>query len=304
MTDILLTGKDGQVGWEVKRQAPIAGLSVAAMGRQSLDIADRAAVIHAVRTARPRLVVNAAAYTAVDQAEQEVTTAYAVNRDGPGHLAEACSTAGIPLIHISTDYVFDGRKADGGVPVAYTEDDPVAPLGVYGASKEAGEVAIRAAMPQHVILRTAWVYGVHGKNFVKTMLRLGRERPEIRVVDDQHGCPTFARDVAEVILALSKRMIDGAFPERGYGTYHVAGSGSTTWCGFARKVFTLVAKSVPAMPTVTAITTAEFPTAAPRPTNSMLDCGRLSAVHGLSTRPWDEALSDMLDELVEQEGVR
>lgn len=293
MGHILLTGADGQLGWEVARRAAAAGIACHGAGRATLDITNRDAIRRLVRNARPSVIVNAAAYTAVDKAEADAEAAYAVNRDGPAHLAEACADAGIPLIHVSTDYVFDGSK-----PTPYREDDPVAPLGVYGASKLAGEEAIRRRCPQHIILRTAWVYGIHGHNFVKTMLRLGHEHDQLRVVDDQRGCPTFAGDLADTILALASRLDGGAagpMPVDGFGTFHAAGQGTTSWCGFARRIVALAGPRLTRRPLVQAIATADFPTPARRPANSMLDCDRLARVHGLRLRPWDAALPEMLD---------
>lgn len=289
---VLVVGANGQLGVALQRRARRGGQPCLALGRDALDITDREAVLDAVHQAAPSVVVNAAAYTAVDRAEEEPEAAYAVNRDGPGHLAEACGRADIPLIHVSTDYVYDGTKTG-----AWVEADPVAPLGVYGASKLAGEERVREALPAHVILRTAWVYGVDGHNFVKTMLRLGAERDALKVVDDQHGSPTFADDLADAIFTLSNRLAKGRFPDNGYGTFHCAGEGAVTWCGFARKIFELSAPWPGRRPEVTAITTAEWPTPAKRPANSVLDCGRLAATHDIHLRPWADALAEMLEEV-------
>ena len=286
--DILLTGARGQLGSELFRRA--AGLSVHAVDRDGLDISDRASVMQAVERLTPKAVINAAAYTAVDKAEGDVDAAYAVNRGGPAHLAEVCAAQGIPMIHVSTDYVFDGSRSG-----AYREDDAVAPLGVYGESKLAGEDAVRGTLSRHVILRTAWVYGIDGHNFVKTMLRVGAERDALKVIDDQHGCPTFAGDLAEVGLIIARQMIDGTVPAGGFGTFHCTGRGTTTWCGFARKIFDLAGPRLPKVPTVEAITTAEYPTPAKRPANSVLDCSRLEQVYGIRLRPWEAALAEMLD---------
>lgn len=289
ITDILLTGAHGQVGWEIARRVAAAQLSIRALGRDDLNIADSAAVHRAVTSIAPRVVINAAAYTAVDKAESEVDLAFAINRDGPGHLAGACAARQIPLIHISTDYVFNGKKHD-----AYVEIDPTDPLGVYGESKLAGESAVRALLDRHVIVRTSWVYGVHGHNFVKTMLRLGRERDLLRVVDDQRGCPTFAADLAEALLTIAKRVLMEAPPQEAYGTFHCAGSGVVTWCGFARRIFEIAAPTLGRSPQVEAITTVDYPTPAARPANSELNCEKLAHIHGIKMRPWDDALREML----------
>ncbi|MCB2106682.1 MAG: dTDP-4-dehydrorhamnose reductase [Rhodobacteraceae bacterium] len=294
--EILLTGANGQVGWEVERRAATHGVKVRALARNELDISDRAAVKHTIAEHAPKVVINAAAYTAVDKAESEKDLAFAVNRDGAAHVAEACAASGASLIHFSTDYVFDGAKSG-----PYVETDPVNPVSVYGASKLAGEDAIRTAAPRHIILRTAWVYGVHGHNFVKTMLRLGRERPELRVVDDQRGCPTFAGDLADAALALARRALAGSMTEGGYGTFHCVGSGEVTWCGFTRKIIGLAGTRLGQTPKITAITTADYPTPARRPANSVLDSTKLARVHGLTLRPWPEALAEMLDTVLDGE---
>ncbi len=295
--DILLTGAQGQLGWELQRRALAAGLTVDASDREDLDITDAGSVRARLAAVRPALVVNAAAYTAVDKAESDREAAFAVNRDGPANLARACAEHGIPLIHVSTDYVFDGSR-----PGAYGEDDPVAPLGVYGSSKFAGEEAVRAACPQHVILRTAWVYGVHGHNFVKTMLRLGRERDSLRVVDDQHGCPTFAGDLADAVLEIAARLRTGDVPAEGWGTFHCTGSGHTSWCGFAREIFGQVASRGDRVPEVQGIASSDYPTPARRPANSVLDCSRLAHVYGIRLRDWRPALAEMLDATLAQNG--
>ena len=289
--DVFVTGAGGQVAWELERRAAAAKLSIKALGIEQLDIADAKAVHAAVTAAAPKVIINAAAYTAVDKAESEKGLAFAVNRDGPAHLAAACSTRVIPLVHISTDYVFDGQS---GRP--YFEDDATRPLGVYGESKLAGEAAVRAFLDRHVIIRTAWVYGVHGHNFVKTMLRLGAERDFLRVVADQRGAPTFAGDLAETLLTLSCRLLNEVPPGEAYGTFHYTGGGSVTWHGFAEKIFDLAAPKLGRRPKVDAITTAEYPTPAKRPANSVLDCSKIARVHGIMQRPWEAALQEMLAE--------
>ena len=259
--------------------------------RAQLNVTNREQVFQNVASTAPKVVINAAAYTAVDKAESEKEKAFAVNRDGPTYLAEACSLHDVPLIHISTDYVFDGTKFE-----PHMEDDPTAPLGVYGESKLAGELAVRAGCDRHIILRTAWVHGVHGKNFVKTILRLGREGGQLRIVDDQHGNPTFARDLAEAVVAVAERIIDNTVPSGGFGTFHCVGGGATTWHQFARKIFEIGGSKGVKIPTVEAIVTAQYPTPAPRPLNSVLDCSKLEQVYGITLRPWEDALAEMLDE--------
>ena len=224
MRTILVFGANGQVGFELMRTAWGPGQIPVGLTRADGDVTDAQAVAAAMATHRPALVVNASAYTAVDKAESEPDAAFAVNRDGPANLARACAAAGVPLIHISTDYVFDGTSKTE----PWREDDPVAPQGVYAAGKLAGEEAVQAALPDHVILRTAWVFGAHGHNFVKTMLRLARERDELRVVADQHGCPTPAAAIAAAIAAIAQARLTGGWTP---GVFHFAGAPATTGAG-------------------------------------------------------------------------
>jgi dTDP-4-dehydrorhamnose reductase len=288
---LLVLGAGGQVGHQLSRLAWPADYQIAAFDRAGVDITQGDAVAAAFERERPDIVINAAAYTAVDRAETEPDAAWAGNCTGPGHLAAACQAAGIPLIHISTDYVFDGSKQG-----PYRENDPVNPLGVYGHSKEAGDRAVREALPQHVILRTAWVYSAHGHNFVKTMLRVAAERPVLRVVADQTGSPTSAADIAGAIAAIVRRVAAG---DRHWGTYHFAGGGAVTWHGFAEAIFELAAPWRGAPPKVEAITTAEYPTPARRPVNSVLDCRHIGEAFGIVPRPWREALAEVIRELYE-----
>src|SRR5712691_3737946 len=288
---LLVLGAGGQVGHELCRLAWPAGYSIAAFERDRVDITEAEAVFAAVAHQRPDIVVNAAAYTAVDRAESEPDIAWAVNCTGPANLAAACRDAAIPLIHLSTDYVFDGKKAG-----AYREDDPVAPLGVYGHSKEAGDRAVRAALAHHVILRTAWVYSAHGHNFVKTMLRLAGEHPVLRVVADQIGSPTSAADIAAAIGTIVQQLDAG---NSSWGTYHFAGGGTVSWHGFAEAIFELAAPWRGPAPLVEAIATADYPTPARRPANSVLDCRRIGEAFGIVPRPWREALAEVIGELYE-----
>ncbi len=287
---VLVTGANGQLGTELMRRPRPAGLVLSARDRAALDVTDPAAVAAALADTDAALVINAAAYTAVDRAEDQPDAAFAVNRDAPAHLAAAAAARGAAVIHVSTDYVFDGTK---GAP--YTEDDPVAPLGVYGASKEAGERAVRERLDRHLILRTAWVYAAHGANFVRTMLRLAGERPHLRVVADQRGAPTAAADLADGILALAARIAVGA--DGPWGTYHCTCAGETSWHGLAEAVFTDLERRTGTRPTCAAITTAAYPTKARRPADSRLACDRLAADWGVRLRPWQAALADVLAEL-------
>jgi dTDP-4-dehydrorhamnose reductase len=287
---VLVIGRSGQLAGALKAARWPAGVEVTCRGRDELDLASGAALREAVIAERPDLVINAAAYTAVDKAESEPDLAYAVNRDGPAALAEACQTIGAPLVHVSTDYVFDGRKTG-----AYVEEDPVNPTSVYGASKQAGEAAIRDRLPAHVILRSAWIYAPAGHNFVRTMLRLGRERAELRVVDDQIGSPTAAEELARGVLGAATRLFAGGTD---FGTFHFAGAGSTSWFGFAEAIFELAGGP---RPRLIAIPTSGYPTPARRPANSVLDSGKFARLYGVTARPWRESLARCLAEIAARE---
>lgn len=284
---LLVFGSNGQVGHELMQARVPTGWRVIGLARADADITDEAAVTRALARHRPDCVVNAAAYTAVDRAESDGERAFAVNAQAPAILARACNALGASLIHYSTDYVFDGTK-----PSPYIEEDPVKPLGIYGASKEAGESAVRAALPRHVILRTSWVYGAHGANFVKTMIRLAGERPELRVVADQIGCPTAAADIAEASIALAERIAGG---DPVWGTFHYAGVGATSWHGFAIAIIDQAAKRTGRRPAIYPIASAEYPTPAKRPANSVLDCTALASAWGIRGKPWLESLAPVID---------
>jgi dTDP-4-dehydrorhamnose reductase len=245
----------------------------------------------------PSLVVNAAAYTAVDKAEAEPELAFAVNADGVGKLGAECARRDIPVIHLSTDYVFDGTKAS-----AYIETDPVAPINVYGRSKLAGEAKLREAHDKHIIIRTAWVYSPFGANFLKTMLRVGSSRPEVTVVSDQHGNPTYAPHLADAILTMAERLQEDDNPGL-WGTYHAAGDGDTTWCEFAAAIFDVGRELGLPLGTAVPITTAQYPTPAQRPGNSRLDCSLLQQKFGVRLPDWRIGTHSCIEQLVEQERV-
>jgi dTDP-4-dehydrorhamnose reductase len=253
-------------------------------------LADAAALRRLLARSRPELVLNAAAYTAVDKAESETERAFAVNAHGPAVLAAWCQEQGAAVIHVSTDYVFDGNQSR-----PYTEDDATNPQNVYGASKLKGELELRTKLERHVVLRTSWVFSAHGHNFVKTILRLASERPELRVVDDQRGRPTPAADLARAMLSLAEQLAQTR--ELAWGTYHFAGAGATTWHGFAKAILEARYPAASSRPKLTAITSAEFPTPAPRPGNSVLDTSRFEHVFGIAIAPWRDGLRSVVDEL-------
>ncbi len=285
---ILITGGSGQVGHCLKAQLEgCAELSVP--DSSALNIADRRSVRQAVETFRPDYIINAAAYTAVDKAENDAERAFAVNRDGARHLAEAAEAAGATMLHISTDYVFDGA---GGAP--YDEAAPTAPQNIYGASKLAGEQAVLAACRHAVVMRTSWVFGAHGQNFVKTMLRLGRERDSLGIVADQYGAPTAAADIAAALIAIVRRHTPDQLAECA-GIYHYCGSPYASWFEFAETIFAEAAAQgvLAKIPAVKPIATADYPTPAKRPADSRLDCGKIRTVFGIGPCDWHSALSDL-----------
>jgi dTDP-4-dehydrorhamnose reductase len=286
---ILVTGGVGQVATELAARGD-GRLSV--VGRPEFDFDQPDTITAVFDRVKPTLVVNAAAWTAVDAAEKEVDAAYRANRDGPAALAKLCARDGVPLIHISTDYVFDGSK-----DAPYTEDDATGPTGVYGASKLAGEQAVLESGAHAAILRTAWVYNATGKNFVRTMLNVAQKTNTLRVVADQHGCPTNAGDLADAILAVADRMSTGWDPSYA-GVFHAAGTGSTSWHGFAQAIFAEAARHGRPEPTVTGITTADYPTPAKRPANSRLDCSKLARVFGVRLPDWQPSLARTVEIIV------
>lgn len=286
----LVFGTTGQVARELARSAPGRGISAVALGRAEADLTDPESCARAVRDSAADLVVNAAAYTAVDAAEDDRAVAWAVNAEAPGAIAAAAAAKGVPFLHVSTDYVSDG--SDPGRP--WREDDPTGPLSAYGASKLDGERAVVAAGPDHAILRTAWVFSAHGKNFVKTMLAVGRGKPEMRVVGDQRGGPTAAADIAAALWTMADAWTAG----RGApGLFNFAGAPDVTWAGFAEAIFARA--GWPEAPRVTAIATADWPTRAVRPAYSVLDCSRIADAYGIGQPDWRPALDAVIEELSE-----
>jgi dTDP-4-dehydrorhamnose reductase len=279
---IVVFGASGQLGRELTAMAARERLALIGLTRLEADITDRHAVDRVIDRYRPALLVNAAAYNHVDRAEDEPETAMRVNADGPAIVATACARSGVPMVHISSDYVFDGTKAG-----PYREDDVVAPLGAYGLSKARGEEAVRDGCQEHLIIRTAWLFGVYGSNFVKTVLSLAQARDELNVVADQHGSPTSTEDLARAVVAVAAASGRGSAP---WGTYHFAGSGATTWHGFASRIIAAQAPFTGRAPRVNAITSAQYPTAARRPANSVLDSTKFADAFGVRAANWEAAV--------------
>lgn len=286
---ILVTGGAGQIGRELARLGCGRNLQFHFPSRDQLDVSDGLALKAAFSKTPFAAVINSGAYTAVDKAEADVGEAFRVNALGPAVLAEATAAANIPLIQISTDYVFNGRS-----PKPYLEADQTDPLGVYGASKLAGELAVRAANPRHVILRTAWVLSSHRSNFLKTMLRLSEHRDELRVVDDQKGSPTSATDIARTLGTVVQRLIDD--PAAPSGTYHFVNDGVASWADLANAIFDMRSGAGPTV-RVVRIPTTDYPTPAKRPANSVLDTTKITRDYGIKPRAWRDAVSDIVGEL-------
>lgn len=288
---LLITGWQGQVaqalGEAAARRSDITALAI---GRPALDLVKLPTILRTLADAKPDVIINTAAYTAVDKAETEVEAAFALNRDGAARLAEAAHQRDVPIIHLSTDYVFDGFKSS-----PYVESDLTGPRSVYGRSKREGELAVMAANPKHLIVRTAWVHSPFGQNFVRTMLRLAGERPAVRVVDDQVGSPTSAEHLATVLLDLAAQLAGGAAH---YGIVHAAGRGEASWEEVAREVFAQSGKLGGPQALVEPITTAEYPTKAERPRNSRLDTSRLETQMGLKLPDWREGVGQSVARLL------
>lgn len=292
---ILITGATGQVGTELARARWPAGLTPVALDRNQLDLGNTDAVARMVQGGHDgapfAAVINSAAYTAVDRAEAEQVAAWRVNALAPAALAMACADTGVPLVQLSTDYVFPGDREG-----AWEAEDFPDPINVYGASKLGGEIAVRASGARHAIVRTAWIVSAHGHNFVKTMLRLGGEHETVKVVADQRGSPTTAADLAAALITIATRLAEDKAMLS--GTYHFSNAGATDWAGFATEIFRQSAVRGGPCAQVKPIATADYPTPARRPANSLLDHGAIRTAFGIVPRPWPEALSDILDELI------
>lgn len=290
---LLVIGRTGQVAQALLETAP-ADITLVAKGRPELDILNTASIAAALDLDAPDLVINASAYTAVDAAESDAAAATALNATGPADLARATAARSIPLIHISTDYVFDGASDR-----PYREDDPVSPLGVYGRSKLEGEHAVAALNPQHLIVRTAWVYSPVGKNFVKTMLRLAADREEVSVVSDQIGNPTSAHALAEALLQMARRVTQQ--PDASlFGTYHASGTGEASWADLAEHVFAVSSSLSGPQARVRRIPSSGYPTPVTRPANSRLDCSKLQQTFGNRLPAWQESATDVTTRLIKE----
>lgn len=288
---VLVTGAGGQLGTELQRCAWPSGWQVTAVDRTDLDLTDTAAIAAKVAERPWAAVINGAAYTAVDKAESDVVTAWAVNAMAPAAFAEGCARAGIPLVQVSTDYVFAGDKAG-----AWEIDDPLAPLGVYGASKLGGELAVRTSGARHAIVRTAWVVSAQGTNFVKTMLRVGAARESLTVVDDQRGSPTAAADLANALVTIAVRLAEDQ--DAPTGTFHFSNAGDVTWAGFATEIFRQSRVRGGPSAEVVPIPSSDYPTPARRPANSLLSHQAIRDAYAIAPRDWQTALGDILDELI------
>lgn len=290
---LLVTGRKGQVAVSLReRAATFPDIELIMLGRPELDLGDPHMIAPAIAAHRPDIIVSAAAYTAVDQAEDEAEWAFAINTTGAGLIAVAAANLNIPVIHLSTDYVFDGDAAG-----TYTEDDPTGPRCVYGASKLGGELAVKMANPHHIILRTAWVYSPFGKNFARTMLRLADSRKEVAVVSDQWGNPTSALDIADAILHVATVLRDD--PRfSAFGVYHLVGTGATNWSGFARRIFEASMQTGGPCAQVRDIVTADYPTRARRPLNSRLATDKFAAFFGGTMPDWRQSTAHVVARLV------
>jgi dTDP-4-dehydrorhamnose reductase len=285
---ILITGSEGQLGWELLRQAAFFNIEAVGLDLPHLDITDESSIKKIFKKHKPDMLVNAAAYTNVDRAETDKKACFAVNVSGPEKLAAVCRNNGIPMIHISTDYVFNGA---GKIP--YSEKSRVKPVNIYGQSKADGEKSVRNVLDNHIILRTSWLYGVHGQNFVKTVLKLGKEKEVIGIVSDQFGSPTSAADLAETILAIASRIMNKS--EIAYGTYHYCGEGITSWHGFAEAIIETVKTYSPVITHhIKPLTTGEYPTKARRPAFSALDCSLIYNKFGIIPKPWRKSLEAVI----------
>lgn len=290
---LMVVGAGGQLGRELARRYRDFEMEALFLDRRQLDITHLSHVQKAVADCRPDLVINATAYNDVEGAETHPEDAFAVNGHGPDNLAKACASVDAALVHVSTDFVFDGSKRQ-----PYVEQDPVTPLGIYGQSKAQGEQRVRSRLQRHLIIRTAWLYSEHGKNFVKTILRLAMEKPQLNVVADQWGCPTSAADLADAILSMARRLAGHSPPP--WGTYHYCGEGEVTWHGFAAAIIATAADAKLPLTVLhpTAVSTAQYPSKVRRPSYSVLNCDKIGSNFGIPTRPWQASLTPVVHNII------
>lgn len=292
---ILVTGSKGQLGHEVVDQLEKQSMDVIPLTHDQIDIADNDCIQRQVAEVKPAMIINAAAYTKVDESEDRSDLAFTINQKGPSFLATACEKSNIPLIHISTDYVFDGEKKS-----PYTEKDAAFPINKYGKSKLDGENEIVSRLKKYIIIRTSWMYGVHGNNFVKTMLRLGKSRTEINVVSDQFGSPTAAVDLAEAIVDITRLIL--FYKKSAWGIYHYCGEGITNWHDFAKEIFQIaLRKELMKMPEIHPVSSLDYPTKAKRPRFSALNCDKIKHSFGIHIKPWKERLEYVLQQIFSRE---
>jgi dTDP-4-dehydrorhamnose reductase len=289
---ILVMGKSGQLARSLNDWAVQKNIPMVLAGRPEFNLENAYEVDHIVKTVRPKVIVNTAAYTAVDRAEEEAEQAFSVNRDGAEHLACVAEHKRVPLIHVSTDYVFDGAKQ-----TPYVEDDSTAPLNVYGRSKLEGELGVLAFYPAAIVIRSSWLYGPYGHNFLRTMLRLAQTQSAVKIVDDQRGTPTSSRQLAAGIMRMIERLDSKPSTDVG-GIYHLTNQGETTWYGFAVEIFRALSRRGFTVPKLWPIESCDYPTRAHRPHNSCLNSGKIERVFGIRLGPWREAMEACLDELV------
>mgnify|MGYP001799371699 CR=1 FL=1 len=295
MTKLLCIGKSGQVARALQERSKAHDVELIALGRSDVDLTHPDSLEAAIERTAPEIIVNAAAYTQVDQAETDREAAFAINAEGPRALAEICASEALPLVHISTDYVFDGN---GNTP--FQETDTPSPINVYGASKLAGENYIKQLLSNHIILRTSWVYGPYGSNFVKTMLRLARENRAVSVVDDQIGCPTSALEIADAIFVICEQVHKGIEAEA-FGTYHFSADGEASWADVAAYVFELYEARTGCKITLNRIPSSDYPTPAARPLNSRLDVRKITDVFGIMPQPWRDRVRETVNRLMDEE---
>ncbi len=295
---IAVTGKEGQVVSALRERANALGVEVIPVGRPKLDLQNLSSILPALAAAKPNVIVNAASFTAVDQAENDASLAHQVNATGAGEVAKAANTLGVPIIHLSTDYVFDGTK-----PEPYLESDPIHPLSVYGASKAEGEALVITNAPDHAVLRVSWIYSPFGKNFVRTILRVATQKDTMNIVDDQYGAPTSAFDIADSIVRVARNLVGAKHDTALRGVFHMTAAGQTTWARFAETVFTISSRLGGPSAKVNPIESKDYPQAAKRPANSRLDCKRIATVHKVKIPHWETSIGYCVERIIKMDAA-